>query len=153
MTPPMSPPTIRTLLTVAVMLTLAPVVAATTLVCWQPDRWGGSVNPLDILFMAFLGLITVPLWPTYILAMLITPRLMRRAAAHPAFRTFPLPWLFGLSWLTGAVAGVGVMAFVIFLSLTNSAELAMNGAAAGAVSGALTLSVICLIYRYAPSGG
>ena len=135
------------------MLTIAPVVAATTLVCGHPDRWGGSMSPLNIVVIAFFGLFTVPLWPTYIPAIMVTPLLMKWVAAHPAFRTFPLPLLFALSLLIGAMAGVCVLAFVIVLSASDSTELALDWAAAGAVSGALTLSVICLIYRYGPRGG
>lgn len=118
----MKRPTISALLSVAAMLTIAPIVAAATLVCWHPDRWGGSVSPLNIIVMAFFGLFTVALWPTYIPAIIFAPLLMRWVAAHRAFRTCPLPLLFGLSLSIGAVAG------------------------------ALTLSVICLIYRYAPQG-
>ena len=110
------------------------------------------MSPLNIIVIAFFGLFTVALWPTYIPAIIVAPLWMRWVAAHRVFRTCPLPLLFGLSLSIGAMAGVCVLAFVIFLSWTDSAELALNWAAAGAVAGALTLSVICLIYRYAPQG-
>ena len=135
------------------MLTIAPVAAVTTLVCWSPERWGGSLNPLHILVMAFFGLFTVFLWPTYIPAIVLTPHLMRRIAAREAFTRAPLPLLIATSMLIGAGAGICIFAFVIFMSLADSSELALSWMTAGAVSGALTLSVICLIYRYAPQGG
>ena len=82
----------KAILSIAAMLTVGPLVAVTTLVCWQSERWAGSLNPMAIVVMALFGLLTVPLWPTYI----------------PA-----------LVW-----------------------------AVAGAVSGAVTLTLICLLYRY-----
>jgi hypothetical protein len=141
------------MLSVAAMLTIAPVLAVTTLICWDPARWGGSVDPLNILMMSLFGLITVALWPTYIPAIILTPLLMRQAATHRAFMSLPIPLLLGLSSLTGAAAGMCVLGWPILLSLTFSFELALNWAVAGAVSGATTATLICLLYRCAPGGG
>ena len=44
----MTRPSLRTLLCVAAMLLVAPLVVVTTLVLHDPKRWGGSVNPLNI---------------------------------------------------------------------------------------------------------
>lgn len=135
------------------MLTIAPFAAAATLVCWSLDRWGGSLNPLNIAIMAFFGLFTVVVWPTYIPAIILAPLLMRRIASYRAFTALPLPLLVGLALLLGSVAGVCVLAPVVFLSLSDSRALVLNWVGAGAVSGALTLTVIFLIYRYVPRNG
>jgi hypothetical protein len=138
----------RALLSVAAMLTLAPISAVTTLVAWQPDRWGGSLNPLNIVAMSIFGLLTVPLWPTYIPAVVLTPVLMKRVAAHQLFTKLPLPALIGLSLLAGATGGACVLGLFVLLSLEHSGSPAMNWTVAGAVSGALTLTLGCLSYRY-----
>jgi len=149
----MTRPTIQTLLSVAVMVTVAPVVAVTTLVCCNPDRWGGSVNPLNIAVMSFFGLLTVPLWPTYIPAIVFTPLLMRWVAGRRDFTTLPIPLVLVLSTLIGAVAGVCVLSYVVLLSLKGSSTMVLGWLTAGSISGGFTLSVICLIYRYAPPRG
>ena len=95
------------------MTTVAPVVAVTTLVCWNPGRWGGSINPLAILCMSFFGIFTTPLWPTYIPAIALTPFIMRRVAAKKAFRGLPLWALMGISFVIGAFAGTGVISIVV----------------------------------------
>jgi hypothetical protein len=140
----------KAILSVLAMLTVAPLVAATTLVCWQPERWGGSLNPLAIAVMAFFGLFTVPLWPTYIPALIITPLLMNWISAHRGFGRLPLPVLLGLSLPVGAVAGVCVTMPLFLVALHDSSDYhqALPWAGAGAVAGAITLTLICLLYRY-----
>ena len=131
------------------MLVVAPLVAATTLVCWQPDRWGGSVNPLAIAMIAFFGVISVPLWPTYIPAVIITPLIMKRVSAHRAFLRLPLPVLVGLSLLVGALAGSCVIMRAVLMASMDStgSDLVLNWLTTGAVSGAVTLALISLIHR------
>jgi hypothetical protein len=132
------------------MLTIAPVVAVTALVCVEPGRWGGAPTPVGILVMAFLGVFTVPLWPTYIPSIIATPLVMNRIAAHDGFFTLSVPALLGLSLLAGAVAGMCVMLPVILLALADSLNLAMNWALAGTASGGVTGVLISAVYRWAP---
>jgi len=141
-------PILRTFLSVAVILFIAPLITVTVLVCHHPERWGGSVNPLNILIMSVFGLFTVKLWPTYIPAIVITPLFMRWFANKPTFISSPLPLILGGGLLVGAVAGVGVLSYIVLISLKDSSELAFSWALAGAISGGSTLMIICLIYRF-----
>lgn len=143
-------PHMRTTLTLVAMLVVAPLVAATTLVCWQPDRWGSSANPLAIATIAFFGVLSVPLWPTYIPALIITPLLMKRVSAHRTFVHLPLAVLVMLSILVGALAGSCVFTPVVLLASMDAtgSGLVLNWLATGAVSGAVTLTLISLIHRF-----
>jgi len=134
-------------ISVILMVTLAPVSAVTTLVCWNPGCWGGTVNPLAILAMSAFALFTVPLWPTYIPAIILTPFLMRRVSRTATFAKMPVILLLTISTFIGATAGICILGYVVLTSLRDSTELALNWSAAGAVSGALTFSVICAVYR------
>jgi hypothetical protein len=138
----------KILLSFITMVTLSPTVATATLVCWDPDRWGGSVNPLAILTMALFGLITVPLWPTYIPAVVATPFMMSRIVRSRHFRDAPLLAILGLSLVSGAIAGIGVISIIV--PWQESLDLVLNWVAAGAVSGGVTLPVIALIFRHQP---
>ena len=138
----------RSLISVILMLTLSPILAVTTLVCSHPERWGGSRDPLSILVMSAFGLITIPLWLTYIPAIIITPLVMRRIAVRPDFRALPLPVTLTVALLVGAIAGICVVILPVIMSLSDSLSLAFNWASAGAVSGAVTLALITMIYRY-----
>lgn len=141
----------RWILGVIAMLTVAPLVAATTLVCGWPECWGGTVNPLVIVAMSCFGLVTVPLWPTYIPAIILTPWLVRQVAARRTFADAPLPLLLLPVMLVGALGGLCVMAPVILLSL-GDASYARQWETAGAISGAVTSAVICLIFRFGLHG-
>jgi hypothetical protein len=142
----------KTIRSVIAMVILAPLVAATTLVCGWPERWGGSISPLAIITIGFFGLITTPLWPTYIPAIILTPLLMRKIAPHRLFMKLPIMVLMLMSLLLGAVGGVCVMFPVIRISLQDGADCAVQWEMAGAFSGAITLTVICLIHRDVLSG-
>jgi hypothetical protein len=98
--------------------------------------------------MALFGLITTPLWPTYIPALILTPLLMRMVARSQLFKTMRLPVLIGLSLMVGAIAGALVLVRVILMSV-NEPRLAMNWAIAGALAGSITMCVIILVYRQA----
>lgn len=135
----------KTILSVIAMVVLAPLVATTTLVCGWPERWGGSISPLAIITMALFGLITIPLWPTYIPAIILTPLLMRKIAPHRLFINLSIPVLVLTSLLLGALGGLCIMFPVIRMSLHT--EFALQWKMAGACSGAITLTVICLIHR------
>jgi hypothetical protein len=138
----------RAAISIFIMLTVAPLVAVTTLVCWNPSRWGGPLSPLAIPVMALFGLFTTPLWPTYIPALALTPLIMRRIAAWRAFRTVPLSLIIGMSLVIGAVAGFGVISIIV--PWGDSPDLVKNWLSAGVVSGAITLAIISLVYRWTP---
>ncbi len=138
-------PTIGTLI---VMLTVAPIAVTTTLVCCRPD-WDRNVELviMEILVMALFGLITVPLWPTYIPAVVLTPLIMRRVAAWQSFQTTPLPVVILLSMIIGSLYGILILAPIIVSSMQHSEGLNRDWIVAGAVSGSVTLTCICLIHR------
>ncbi len=143
-------PTIGALI---VMLIVAPLVATTTLVCCHPD-WGGGVEQaiFDIPIMALFGLITVPLWPTYIPAIVLTPLMMRRVAAWQSFHSTPLPVVILFSMIIGSLFGVLILAPVIVMSIHHNEGLYRDWIFAGAVSGAVTLTCICVIHRRSGPG-
>ena len=128
------------------MLTVAPLVAATTLQCWQTE---GPLDLFGIVTIVVFGWVSIPLWPTYIPAVLVTPVLMHWLSARRVFRALPLPLLFVLSAFAGALAGVAVMATPIILALkrVSGHHQAFSWAVLGAVSGAVTFPWICLLYR------
>jgi hypothetical protein len=139
----------KTILTFGLMLIVAPLVAATTPVCWQPGCWGGSMNPLGIVGIALFGVLSVPLWPTYIPSLIITPIVMKRLSTSRAFLELPLPIFPGVSVLIGALSGCCVI-FPLVLGTSRDStgsDLVLNWLAAGAASGAVTLTLVALIYR------
>ena len=137
----------QAIISVIVMLTVAPLVTCSTLVCLEPSRWGGSFNPFTIVGMAMFGIITTPLWPTYIPAMVITPLLMKVVARTRFFRKAPLPILTGIAVPIGGLLGSLVQVRVILLNLKEPKH-AIIWAVSGAVAGSITLCFIVLIYRY-----
>ena len=130
------------------MLTFAPFVTVTALVFIAPERWGGMTDLDYLLTLTFFGLITVPLWFTYIPMIVLAPLLMKRAQRQPWFFSLPIPALFGLSIALGALCGVGVMALPVFMSISEDLRMALNWAGAGGISGAVTLSLITVFYRW-----
>lgn len=139
----------RSFLCVALMLTVAPITA-TTVLSFNPDFTGGEPpSLLMILTMSIFGLITIPLWLTYIPALIIAPIFMKRVAATPVFQSLRLPQLIMASGVVGGIAGVLVMALPILMTLLDfQFKLALLWAFAGACSGALTLSLIALFYHW-----
>jgi hypothetical protein len=127
------------------MVTVAPVVAVATLVWWNPERWGGSVNPLSIIAMAVFGLLTTPLWPTYIPAVAVTPFVMHWVARLRFFSSWPLAVVLGISFVLGAIAGFGVISIIV--PWDETADLILNWVAAGGISGGVTLTMISFIFR------
>jgi hypothetical protein len=97
--------------------------------------------------MTFFGLITVPLWPTFIAALVLAPLAARHITTHPRFSNLSPPLFASLSLLAGAAGGIGVMLPIVVLALTDSFALALNWAGAGAVSGAVTSLLVCFFYR------
>lgn len=133
---------------VLLMLTVAPIVTCSTLVILDPSRWGGNASPLTVLVMAFFGLISRPIWPTYVPALIVTPLLMGIVAKSRFIVAMPLSALLGLSFAVGAIAGFLVMGRMVLLTLhDHDPKMAMNWAIAGGVGGAVTLILVVLVYR------
>ncbi len=130
------------------MLVVAPLVAGTTLVCLHPGRWGGAGAFLSIPVMAIFGVITTPLWVTYIPSMVLVPLAMRRIANSRGFAAVSLPWLVLLSLAVGGILGAGVLAPVALLSSPDADSLTWDFFAAGALAGAVSLTTIVLIHRH-----
>jgi hypothetical protein len=130
------------------MLVVAPLVAVTTLVCLHPGRWGGAQSFLTIPFMAIFAVLTTPVWATYIPTMIVVPIAMRRIAGSRRFSAVRLPWLLLLSMVAGGIAGACVLGPVVFLASRDTDSLAADFLAAGAVAGAVSLAIICLIHRH-----
>ena len=142
----------NTALSTLTMLVVAPIAAVTTLVLYQPDRWGGTPTVSTILVMAFFGLITVPLWLTYIPALVATPFIMRRLASRPAFASVPLPTFIFVSALAGALGGVCILSPAILMATSDSRDLVLNWLCAGAVAGAISFPIITALYRASARG-
>lgn len=136
----------RNMICVILMLTVAPIIVCATVVCLEPSRWGGSINPAVIVVMAMFGLISTPLWPTYIPSLIITPRLMMRVARVRVFKTMQLSGLIGISIVVGAIAGALVLSPMILMT-QNEPKMAKNWMIAGLLAGAITFSLIVLVYR------
>lgn len=104
------------------------------------------MNPLVILGMSFFGLITAPLWPTYIPALALTPIVMRWVSQIRLFNSLPRAVVLSISFVLGVIAGVGVISIIV--PWHESADLVLNWVVAGGVSGGVTLTVISFIFRY-----
>ena len=136
----------KTLSTVALMVTVAPMLVVVTMSCIDPEYFGGGPYPLNVLMMTLFAVITVPMWPTYMPAIILAPIVMRRVASLPRFHTLPLPSVLVLSVATGAVAGACVMLPIVLMA--RPPIWAARWTVAGATSGAVTLALISLVYRY-----
>ena len=135
-------------LTVIAMLTVAPVVAVATLLCCTPTGRSDLLYPIAVATYVFRGIAFN--WPTYIPALIIVPVLMRRVSNRTAFHQSSLGRLLGFSVLPGAVGGMCVVLPCVLFALidqTGDHILALMALGAGAVSGAITLTLICLLYR------
>ena len=141
----------RFALSVIAMLTLAPFLTVATLVLWAPDHFGGSVDLLSIIVLTFFGLITVPLWATFIPALFLTPLLMDGVSRCDWFRRLPLSAALGLSIPAGMLAGMAVMGIILpWGEDAGGAYVILAWLIASAVSGGATLPVIALLYRFGP---
>jgi len=129
------------------LLIVAPLITSATLVCLDPTRWGGSINFIAVVSMAVFGLFSVPIWPTYIPVLVITPILMEKISSLHFFWKTKCSVLYGSSLILGALAGPLVMMPLILLSKDDSG-LALCWAIAGAVSGSFVSVLIVMYYRY-----
>lgn len=138
----------RAFLSVIIMLTISPVLAVATLVNWAPERWGGETDLLSIIGMSIFGILTVPLWFTYIPTLIAVPLVMNKLANKDKFKNLPLYSAIPKSLLVGACLGVLIFGLIILMALLKeSYEIAINWTVAGGVSGGTSCMLIFLIYR------
>ena len=144
----------KAMFTIIVMLTVTPIVSAIGLISFDPSNWGGELSIQSVIATAFFGLITVPLWFTFIPSLIIAPSIMSKLSHTNKFQALSLQSLIGLSLFYGALVGIIILSPPIIIVLTDSSlssaetiKLMLNWAWAGALSGAVTLLIISLIYR------
>ena len=130
------------------MVTIAPIILFTALVCWNPEGVGGSINPLLMLAGSVFVLFTTELWPTYIPAVVLTPLIVRQVARMQSFQNLPMLFLLSIAFVLGFIAGVGVVSIIV--PWHESAKVISALCAAGGVSGGVTLAIISFIFRYEP---
>lgn len=140
-------PIVKAALTVLLLLGLAPVVAVSALVFGDSERWREAQHPLAILAMAFFGLFTTPLWPTFLPALVLTPLAMHKVSQTRSFKQIPFPLLLGMGVIVGALAGMGVLLPIVCKEGADPSGNPVNWARAGAVSGAVSLVVIFILHR------
>lgn len=129
------------------MLTVAPFTATFALVHFDPSSWGGSTSIKTILGMTILGVITVPLWITYIPALIITPIYMHKLATKATFHSSSIGEFTAKAILRGTIGGVIVLAPAWIMTLTEPIKLTLNWLFAGIVSGVVISTAISFTYR------
>jgi hypothetical protein len=127
------------------MLTVAPFTVTFAVVKFDPRNWGTSIE--TILEMAIFWLFIVPLWLTYIPALIITPIYMQKLATKKNFHTCSIAEFTAKAIMRGAIGGVIVLAPVWFMTLTEPIKLTLNWLLAGVVSGVITGTAISFTYR------
>lgn len=137
---------------VIAMLTIAPLIAVTLLLCCLPNHRTELLYPIAVATYAFEGI--RGFWATYIPALIIVPLLMRRVSTRRAFHQLSLVRLLRLAVLVGAIGGACVaIPRAVWLLIDDpwNYYLVLLGLSACAVSGAVTLTLICLLYQYGES--
>ena len=132
---------IKSLICIILMLTVSPIVTVIGLISFEPNNFGDRLTIQNILVMAGFGLITVPLWITYIPALVLAPFAMKKLARKQYFHDLPIWKFISISFIVGAVVGI-----IILLPLMASKNF-LTWARAGAISGAITFTLIAVVYR------
>ena len=146
---------VRTIISVLVMVTISPLLVIITLTISNPGEFGGNPDLQSILMMYMFALITVPLWITYIPSIILTPIILHKIRKKKSFHNISIIALIALAGMSGAFIGVLILAPVLFLVQKEPNNLFSSWILSGAVSGALSLMIIVLIYRFgekAPMG-
>jgi hypothetical protein len=126
------------------MLTLAPILAVAILLCWGKDR-SDLLYPIAVASYVLRGMALN--WLTYIPALIVAPLLMRWISARRSFRQFSLQRLFTLSVSAGGAGGMCVVLPMVLEALDQGGYWVFPLLFAGAASGAITLTMLCLLYR------
>ena len=130
------------------MLTITPIAAAFGLLSYDPSRWGGEINIVNILGLAMFGLISVPLWFTYIPSLILTPIIMKHLSAKENFYTIPLWKFYAFTLLYGSAAGIFIVFPSILLATKASIDIILNWVWSGMVAGFTTFFLISSLYRF-----
>ena len=130
------------------MLTIAPILAATGLLSYDPSRWGGELNLMNIIGLAIFGSISVPLWFTYIPSLIFTPIILKRLSEKDKFYTIPLWRFYIFSIFCGCVGGIFVLLPAILLSGPKSIDMALNWIWSGFIAGGITFPILSSLYRF-----
>ena len=140
---------IRSIICVWITLTVAPLITSIALVCLAPSRWGGHPNVFTVLTMAVFGVISAPIWPTYIPTIVLVPMVMIIIAKTRFFIAAPLPLLVAIFAVLGSIVGllvIGRIALMLFRE--NELGLAVDWIVSGALAGTISSSLILLCYRW-----
>jgi hypothetical protein len=141
-----SKPVARPILSVIAMLTVAPLLAVAILLGCTPKGRGDLLYPIAVATYVWRGMAFN--WVTYLLALIMLPVLMRCISARRSFHQLPLQRLLKLSVFAGAAGGVCVVIRSLLTALDGAGALLVLAVAfAGAASGAITLTLIGLLYR------
>lgn len=98
--------------------------------------------------MSIFGIFTVPLWPTYIPTIILTPFAMQWLSRRRVFPRIPMPLLLVMALPLGATAGFGIIAPLLARIDAGDTDLWMNWAAAGSVAGAVTFPALLAAHRH-----
>jgi len=134
----------RPVLSIIAMLTIAPLLAIAILLCCAKDR-SALLYPSAVAAYVLRGMALN--WLTYIPALIVAPVLMRWISARRSFRQFSLQRLLTLSVSAGAAGGMCVVLSTVLEALDQGGGWVFPVLFAGAASGAITLTLICLLYR------
>lgn len=139
----------KQLITIITILTVMPVVTAIALISFGPQNFGGwAAVPSVITGMLFFGAFTLPIWLTYLPSLILTPIIMGKISKRDRFYLIPLGSFIFTSLTIGAVCGIIILSPFMIMSLSRSYIQSFFALIwAGAVSGAVTFTIIALVYR------
>jgi len=139
----------KQLITIITILTVMPVVAAIALISFDPQHFGGWPTPSLIIGMLVFGAVTDPIWITFLPSLILTPIIMGKISKRDRFYLTPLGSFISTSLSIGAVCGIIILSPFIIMSLSSffTIKSLLNWLWAGAVSGAVTFTIIALVYR------
>ena len=90
---------------IIILLISMPITSGVGLLLIGPENWGGKLTVVNVLGLALFGLVSVPLWFTFIPTLIATPVIMSRLVANDLFTAIPI-WKFVLlSLVLGAIGG------------------------------------------------
>ena len=135
-----------TLISVLIMLTIAPLLAIVTLMFSISADFGETFDIQSILVMYMFAMITIPLWLTYLPSIILTPIIMNRISKKTKFHSIPIIFLATLSMIIGAFVGIMIISPLLIASKSEPNEI-ISWILSGVVSGSITLTIVVLIYR------
>ena len=137
----------KPIICIIIMLTVGPIIAASGLILYDPSRWGGEINLNNIIGLALFGLISPPLWFSYIPVLVFTPVIFKRLSEKEQFYTATIKKFYAMSILYGCIVGVFVMLPFVVIAASKSVDVSLNWLWSGVFAGGITLPIISSIYR------